>query len=64
MLSFSENGKRFAEFINCFDNFRAGLSKLVPIYVCILSNGLNDRIEVLFDGGDIDLAHVEKKIIL
>ena len=60
MLGVSEDGEGLAELVNGLDDFGAGLSELVPIDVCILSDGLDDRIEVLLDGGDVYLAHVER----
>jgi hypothetical protein len=60
MLSISEDGERFAKFIDSFDDIGAGLGKLFPVNVCVLSDRLEDGVEVLLDGGNVYLAHVEK----
>lgn len=60
MLNFSEDSEGFAQFIDGFDDFGAGLGELVPINVCVLSDHFDDRIEVLFDCSNVYLAHVEK----
>ncbi len=63
MLGVSEDSDRLAKFIDGFDDLGAGLGEFVPVNVCVLSDGLEDIIEVLLDGRNVYLAHVEKIIL-
>lgn len=63
MLGFSEDGEGLAEFVDGFDDFRAGLGKLVPIHVRVLSDCFENGVEVFLNGGNVNLAHVEKIIL-
>ncbi len=60
MLDFSEDSERLGELIDGLDYVRGRLGEFFPINVGILSDDLENAIEVLLDGGNVNLAHVEK----
>jgi hypothetical protein len=60
VLDFSEDSEGLGKFIDGLDDIGGGLSEFFPINVWILSDSLKDAIEVLLDGGNINLTHVEK----
>ena len=57
MLDFSEDGEGLGEFIDGLDDVRGGLGEFFPVNVGVLSNSLEDVIEVLLDGSNVNLAH-------
>ena len=60
MLGFSEDSKGLAKLIDGLDDVGAGLGEFFPIDVGVLSDGFDDALKVLLDGGNVYLAHVEK----